>query len=131
MSDYSSNTEVAPEIHDEAQTSGQPPQAEHEDSSILGVTAHDFSVLEERVLRAVDVVRRERQARASAEERAVQAEERAVQAEERAAQAEAQSSDHTSIIEQHEKDLGALRAERDQVRQRVERLLGQLDALEL
>jgi chromosome segregation ATPase len=132
MSDYASNTEVAPEIQSDAQHGASPAEtADYADSSILGVSAHDFSALEERVLRAVEVVRRERQARAAAEERAVQAEERTTQAEERATQAEAQSLDHGSIIEQHEKDLSALRAERDQVRQRVERLLGQLDALEL
>ena len=34
-------------------------------------------------------------------------------------------------MEQLQSELSALRAERDQVRQRVERLLEQLDALEL
>jgi len=34
-------------------------------------------------------------------------------------------------VDQLEKDINALRAERDHVRERVERLLGQLDALEL
>jgi hypothetical protein len=39
--------------------------------------------------------------------------------------------EHQSVVEQVEKELGVLRAERDHVRERVDRLLGQLDALEL
>jgi len=35
------------------------------------------------------------------------------------------------LVERLENDLSALRAERDQVRERVERLLKQLDTLEL
>jgi Tfp pilus assembly protein PilO len=35
------------------------------------------------------------------------------------------------VVEQLQNELNALRAERDQVRQRVERLLKQLDTLEL
>jgi septal ring factor EnvC (AmiA/AmiB activator) len=86
-------------------------------AAVLAVSANDFSALEERILRAVEVVRRERQARASAEERATRA--------------EAQLHDHEAHAEQLDRDLTALRAERDHVRERVERLLGQLDALEL
>ena len=43
------------------------------------------------------------------------------------AQAQSQSTDHEKL----QSELSAMRAERDQVRQRVERLLAQLDALEL
>ena len=95
----------------------QAPRERADDSGVLALTANDFSALEERVLRAVEVVRRERQARAAAEERA--------------ARAEAHVQEQAPQLEQLEKELGALRAERDQVRERVERLLGQLDALEL
>jgi hypothetical protein len=84
---------------------------------ILTLSATDFSALEERILRAVDVVRRERHARAAAEERAARAEE--------------QLNEKSPQLEQLERELSALRAERDHVRERVERLLGQLDALEL
>ena len=35
------------------------------------------------------------------------------------------------LLEQQQSEMHALRAERDQVRQRVERLLAELDALEL
>jgi hypothetical protein len=44
---------------------------------------------------------------------------------------EPQLSELTAHIEQSEKELGMLRAERDHVRERVDRLLAQLDALEL
>jgi hypothetical protein len=76
----------------------------------LTVSADDFSALEERVLRAVELVKRERLARAAAE----------LQLHEQAPQ-----------VEHLQKEVNALRSERDYVKQRVERLLGQLDALEL
>ena len=53
------------------------------------------------------------------------------EAEERAAKAEAQLHEQAPLMEHFEKELNVLRAERDHVRQRVERLLSQLDALEL
>ena len=81
------------------------------------MSVDDFSALEERILRAVNLVKRERQARAAAEERA--------------AKAEAQLREQAPLMEHLQKELNALRAERDHVRQRVERLLAQLDALEL
>jgi FtsZ-binding cell division protein ZapB len=87
------------------------------ESATLTLSANDFSALEERVHRTVEVVRRERQLR--------------LEAEERAARAETHLREQSPMIEQLEKDLSALRIERDQVRERVERLLGQLDALEL
>jgi FtsZ-binding cell division protein ZapB len=87
------------------------------DAGILSLSANDFQALEERIQRAVEVVRRERQARIAAEERA--------------ARAEANAGEQATQNEQLEKELSALHAERDHVRERVERLLGQLDALEL
>jgi hypothetical protein len=83
----------------------------------LAVSADDFVALEERVKRTVELVKRERQARAAAEAHAADAEGKVLA---QAAQTERLQS-----------ELSALRAERDQVRQRVERLLAQLDALEL
>jgi hypothetical protein len=77
----------------------------------------EFSALEERILRTVNLLKRERSARAEAEERA--------------AKAEAQLHEQAPLMEHFEKELNVLRAERDHVRQRVERLLSQLDALEL
>jgi uncharacterized coiled-coil protein SlyX len=83
----------------------------------LSLSAADFSALEERVVRAVELVKRERQARAAAEERA--------------AKAESQLGEQGPVVDQLRQEVRSLRAERDQVRQRVERLLAQLDSLEL
>jgi ubiquinone biosynthesis protein UbiJ len=83
----------------------------------LALSADDFSALEERVSRAVNIVRRERQARAEAQERA--------------GLAEAQVREQSLLVENMQKELNAMRAERDQVRQRVDRLLAQLNMLEL
>jgi hypothetical protein len=120
-------------------------QQGHEEAVALAVSVDDFSALEERVRRAVDVVKRERHARAAvearaaeletrateSEARAVQAEARQVELEARAAQAEEQAKAQSPVVEQLKGELSALRAERDQVRERVERLLKQLDTLEL
>ena len=87
------------------------------ESSALTLSADEFSALEERILRAVEMVKRERQARADAEKRADAA--------------EAQMREAAPLAENLQKEVSALRSERNQVRQRVERLLSQLDALEL
>ena len=125
-------TEVAEELHTdhpvgEPQTEVQltefQPQSEEPhfepaaDSGSLAVSGDEFSALEERILRTVNLLKRERLARTEAEERA--------------AKAEAQLHEQAPLVEHLQKELNALRAERDHVRQRVERLLSQLDALEL
>jgi peptidoglycan hydrolase CwlO-like protein len=102
-----------------------------EEQGKLAMSPDDFSALEERILRAIDLVRKERQAHGAAEERAAQAEGRIAQIEERAAKAESQLSEKSQHVERLERDVQELRAERDQVRQRVEKLLKQLDSLEL
>lgn len=112
MSQFSWEAAVA----DEAQPQQQPAEPTADPGS-LALSVDDFSALEERVLRAVNLVKQERLARAAADQRA--------------AQAEAQLSEQAPLVDQLQKELGALRAERDHVRQRVERLLAQLDALEL
>jgi predicted nuclease with TOPRIM domain len=109
-------SETAPETEHELRSEPETREPAAEPGA-LTLSANDFSALEERILRAVEVVRRERQARTAAEDRA--------------ARAEAQLHDLSPQLEQLEKELNALRTERDQVRGRVERLLGQLDALEL
>ncbi len=108
--------QTQPEGYNEHQTESQPPEPPAAPST-LALRVDDFKSLEERILRAVEMVKRERQARAVAEERAVQA--------------EARLDEQAPRIEQMEKELQALKGERDHVRQRVERLLSQLDALEL
>ena len=91
---------------------GQAADHAHE-ASTLALSADDFSALEERILRAVGLLKRERQARAEAEERA--------------AQAKAELSDKGLELERLEHDVKQLRAERDHVRQRVDKLLKQFD----
>ena len=90
------------------------PRAE---SSVLTLSVDEFSALEERVLRTVSLVKQERQARAAAEERANAA--------------EVQISKHEPEMERLQAEIQTLRTERGHVRLRVERLLAQLDALEL
>ncbi len=143
-------------VEPQPQVEAREPQAE---PGSLAVSAVEFSALEERILRAVELVKREREHRASAEtratqaetratqaesrvalaealashaeERAAQAEERATQAETRATQAEAQLNEQAPASERMQSELSALKAERDHVRQRVERLLQQMEGLEL
>jgi chromosome segregation ATPase len=152
---------AAVEAHPEA--APKDPRAE---PGSLAVSADDFTALEERVLRAVELLKRERGERASADARAAQAEERAAAAEgriaevadraraaeeragrnddfirqaearikgaeERAALAEAQLHEQIPLLEQMQAELKAHKSERDHVRQRVDRLLKQLDGLEL
>ena len=87
------------------------------EASALSLSVDEFSALEERIVRAVNLVKRERQERAAAEERA--------------SAAEAKLSEQAPLAENLQKEVSNLHAERDDVRKRVERLLAQLDALEL
>jgi chromosome segregation ATPase len=87
------------------------------EAATLALSATDFSALEDRIVRAVELVKREREARTAAEARA--------------AKAEAQLNENAPALDQLRQEVRSLRTERDQVRQRVERLLSQLDALEL
>ena len=122
MSETFWESDTAVETVDETASEGQ--QQTHEEPPALAVSADDIAALEERIRRAVELVKRERQARAGAEARSAELEARVTQAE---AQVQAQSP----LLEQLQNELNALRAEREQVRQRVERLLKQLDTLEL
>jgi hypothetical protein len=113
-----------PVMEQEVEAQPQPEEPHHEpaaepvsDSGSLAVSGDEFSALEERILRTVNLLKRERLTRAEAEERA--------------AKAEAQLHEQAPLVEDLQKELDVLRTERDHVRQRVERLLSQLDALEL
>jgi dynactin complex subunit len=97
--------------------SAEPVAEPHAESSALTLSVDEFSALEERIQRTVNLVKHERQARATAEERAAQAEEKL--------------REQMPLAERLQAEVSALRGERDHVRQRVERLLAQLDALEL
>jgi len=79
------------------------------------VAADDFSALEERVVRAVEVVKRERAARAEAEQNTLRVQNLL--------------DTQTALLEQAKEQLRVLERERDQVRQRVERLLKQIDEI--
>ena len=95
----------------------QPAMKQQEQSGTLALSTTDFSALEERVVRAVNLVKTERQARAAAEQRAEGLEMRL--------------QEQTALVKSLQEEVKVLHSERDQVRQRVERLLSQLDALEL
>jgi hypothetical protein len=116
-----SESPSAPEVVEENQVekNGHDHQSNQSSSEpgTLALSLDDFSSLEDRILRAVNLVKRERLARAAAEERA--------------AQAEAKLHEQEQLTEQVQKEIDALRGEREHVRQRVEKLLTQLDALEL
>jgi septal ring factor EnvC (AmiA/AmiB activator) len=103
------------QIAEQPQTE-QPVMKQH-DHSTLAMSANDFSALEERVVRAVNLVKSERQARTAAEQRAEGLETR--------------MQEQSAQVKSLQEEVRALNSERDQVRQRVERLLSQLDALEL
>jgi hypothetical protein len=89
------------------------------DMSTSTISVDEFQALEQKVLRAVEIVKREREARAAAE--AEVASLRAQLEAQRAAQAEALSTAQSQ--------LNTLNQERDAVRQRVEKMLQQMDEL--
>lgn len=109
-------TEESPLGDQEAHTAGSP--------AALAVSADEFAALEQRIRRAVELVKQEREARAAAETRIAELEARL-------SQAESETVAQMLAAQQIESDARALRAEREQVRQRIERLLTQLDAIEL
>lgn len=90
---------------------------DQEQSGNLALSSSDFSALEERIARTVKLVKSERQARAAAEQRAESF--------------DAQLSEQLGVVKSLQEEVRALNAEREQVRKRVERLLSQLDALEV
>ena len=81
----------------------------------LPMTVDDFSALEERIVRAVELVKKERGARAEAEQTA----------ELFRREAEEKSAELQQVREQ----IRAFERERDQVRHRVEKLLKQIDEI--
>ena len=79
------------------------------------VSADEFQALEQKVLRAVEIVRREREARAAAEAEAASLRE--------------QLDELTSASNTAQTQITALNQERDAVRTRVEKMLQQMDEL--
>ena len=79
------------------------------------ISVDEFQALEQKVLRAVEIVKREREARAAAEAQVASLNE----------QLETQLSSQIAV----EAQLSTLSKERDAVRQRVEKMLQQMDEL--
>jgi hypothetical protein len=81
----------------------------------IAVSVSDFSALEDRIIRAVEVVKRERQERLSAEERA--------------SQVEAELNRQIPRIQMLEREVQFFKSESSRGHQRIEGLLSQLDAV--
>ncbi len=90
--------------------------------SAANISVDEFQALEQKVLRAVEIVRREREARAAA-----QAEAAAAKAETEALRE--QLADLTQASNAAQTQITALNQERDSVRARVEKMLQQMDEL--
>jgi chromosome segregation ATPase len=109
-------------------------QIEQDAAHADDLQAASFQALEQRVLRAIDLLRKERELRAAAEQRVQSAEEHTleleIQLEEKTLQLDQRDThltQHFENIQRLESDLSQLQKERDAVRQRVERLLQHLD----
>lgn len=107
MSELAFGTETAEEVRNEQ--GGEP--------GTLAMSADEFAALEERVLRAVNLVKRERAARNEAEERLLAA--------------EIKVEEQNENIGNLQKEISGLRAEREAIKQRVDKVLAQLDTLEV
>ena len=81
----------------------------------LPMAVDDFSALEERVMRAVELVKTERAARAEAEQTAELFRKEA--------------EDRTAEVQQLREQISGFEREREQVRQRVDKLLKQMDEI--
>ncbi|MDP9050614.1 MAG: hypothetical protein M3O31_07815 [Acidobacteriota bacterium] len=93
----------------------------------------EFQALEQKVLRAVEIVKREREARAAAEAEIASLQEQ-LTAQAGSAATEVQAAESRAQSLQREKEvaesqISALNQERDAVRQRVEKMLQQMDEL--
>ncbi|WP_260735053.1 hypothetical protein [Tunturiibacter lichenicola] len=84
-------------------------------STISNISVDEFQALEQKVLRAVEVVKREREARAAAEAEV--------------ATLRAQLAEQQSLAAMTEAELTTLTKERETVRHRVEKMLQQMDEL--
>lgn len=83
------------------------------------ISADEFQALEQKVLRAVEIVKREREARAAAEAEVATLR----------TQLATQLSAHSEELSAVQAQLATLTQERDSVRQRVEKMLSQIDEL--
>lgn len=79
------------------------------------ISVDEFQALEQRVLRTVELIRKEREARASAEQEVTALKELLDMA----------SAENSTLVS----ELGAMKGEREQVKSRVDAMLKQLDDL--
>ena len=79
------------------------------------ISVDEFQALEQKVLRAVEIVKREREARAAAEAEVASLRE--------------QLAAHQSTVSTAQAEVSTLNKEREAVRQRVEKMLQQMDEL--
>ena len=101
----------------ESQITEHPGTEINEQQGNLALSSADFSALEDRVARTVKLVKAERDARTAAEHRAESL--------------DTQLGEQLTLVKTLQEEIHALNTERDQVRQRVEKLLTQLDSLEV
>jgi chromosome segregation ATPase len=105
-----------------------------------GVSVDEFQALEQKVLRAVEIVKREREARTAAETEVVALREQlaaqtaAGQSQVANAQSQIEAAESRAQAIQREKEtaesqIAALNQDREAVRQRVEKMLQQMDEL--
>ncbi len=85
------------------------------EASESSIATDDFAALEQAILRAAELLKAERAARAAAETKV--------------AEIQASFEAQTSELVRSEAELEALKGERGLVKSRIERLLGQLDEL--
>ena len=116
-------------------------------STSATISTDEFQELEERVLRAVDIVKREREARAGAEADITRLQSEITTLEQQLTDAQTQTAHLLDDLKSHkvqitnqeaahaeakrsaEAEIAALHNERAEVRQRIERLLTQMDDL--
>lgn len=93
------------------------------------IGADEFLELEQRVLRAVEVVRREREARAAAEAELSRLRERVTEQATAIERLERDQEEHQRVAEAARDELSSFQSERAEVRGRIERMLHQMDEL--
>jgi len=95
-------------------------------STAAAVSVDEFQALEQKVLRAVEIVKKEREARAAAEAEAASLRE---QLKAQISLTEERARDSHREREAAESQIAALAKEREAVKQRVEKMLEQMDEL--
>lgn len=101
-----------------------------------GISLDEFQALEQKVLRAVEIVKREREAKAAAESEVASLREQLAAQTAQTDKAKGDLEAALNLAQTAERDkqaaesqIAALTQDRDQVRQRVEKMLHQMDEL--